>query len=185
MYCIKELKRYIPVNIDDYSLILLRQKDIEWYIKFFMSDYFNKYQDDKTNKDANIEEIKFNLVNQALALKTSLKINGEIRLILIDRNNSSPVGGCTIYESGGNCAELGYWILSSYSGKGIGNKLVSCISKIVLSLSYFDNIKLEIRCDNIASICIAEKCGFELVDKVEGKYGINFIYICRGESIDK
>lgn len=179
MYCIKELKKQLPSVIDDkYKLRLLDYGDIDWYIDFFLTDYFKKYQDDRISEDDRVS-IKVGLTNTVAAYRVGLKQSGAMRLVLEDLDTENCVGGCTIYERENNSLELGYWILPAYSGKGLAKKLVKQATGIVKELDNFSEVYVEIRCDNIASICVAEECGYKLLREIDGKYTKNLIYNIR------
>jgi len=58
--------------------------------------------------------------------------------------------------------EIGYWITSDMAGNGIVTEAVKIIEKEVFSNWQFNRIQLTCDPENIASIKVAEKCGFSL-----------------------
>lgn len=62
----------------------------------------------------------------------------------------------------GNALEIGYWVNSLHTGKGICTEIVAALTKLAFEVESLD--RLEIRCDekNTPSARIAQKCGYRL-----------------------
>ena len=58
--------------------------------------------------------------------------------------------------------EIGYWVRTSFSGKGYVQEIVCALAK--LAFERFDARRVEIRCDDLneRSGRVAERCGFQL-----------------------
>jgi RimJ/RimL family protein N-acetyltransferase len=94
----------------------------------------------------------------------------DLRLSIFDRSNQQLIGGSGLHRINWPAGrfEIGYWIRTSYAGKGL-------ITEAVAGLTYFafkqlNARRVEIRCDseNHRSRAIPERLGFELEARLVG-----------------
>jgi len=100
-----------------------------------------KYFFEKEEKTKNKEVVEYGIYFQA-------EYVGSISMFNINLEHSS--------------CEVGYWITSDMAGHGIVTEAVKILEKEVFSNWQLNRIQLTCDPDNIASIKVAEKCGFLL-----------------------
>jgi len=85
----------------------------------------------------------------------------EYDFVILDARDGSLLGGCGIYEINHthNYANLGYWVRSSRTGKGIATMAVALLAKYGLEILGFTRIEIVAAVDNNASQRVAEKAG--------------------------
>lgn len=85
----------------------------------------------------------------------------EYDFIIFDAIGSSLLGGCGIYEINRthNYANLGYWVRSSQTGKGVATAAAILLAKFGLDTLGFTRIEIVAAVDNNASQRVAEKAG--------------------------
>lgn len=86
--------------------------------------------------------------------------NGGTRETLVAKQDETNVGYVHLDRLDGLC-ELSWVVAPSYRGNGIGTKMVSA----ALLSAARSEIIAEIRPDNVASILIAKRCGFQLAER--------------------
>lgn len=88
----------------------------------------------------------------------------ELRLHLYLRGDGSFVGASGLHHIDWTVPrfEIGYWVRSSQTGKGLATEAVSRISRFAFEALGAE--RLEIWCDarNLASMAVAKRAGFEL-----------------------
>ena len=184
MYKIKSLKKLLPFKYNNFELRLINKEDIYWYINNFQSDYFNEFIDDDTVFKLPYEEIEYKLINLVLSYKMSISMSGEARLVYENRDTGEIVAGITIFEVGNNKVELGYWVIPSYQGKGIGKQIINNTLEVLQKMYLGYKVILEIREDNIASVKLAEGLGFKHIKNKSGKIKTNKIYELEVKNIE-
>lgn len=88
--------------------------------------------------------------------------NGGTRETLVAKQNKTNVGYVHIDRKDGSC-ELSWVVAPAFRGNGIGTKMV----REAISIADCP-VVAEIRPDNVASILIAERCGFRLAETHDG-----------------
>lgn len=180
MYNIKELCNILPYEFSNYKLRLASFNDIDWYIDNCMKQYFNEFIDNRfSDYRRSILEKAFYEVIKTYVFKVDSPCEG--RLILIDKNNNSIVGGVTLFEKvldSEDIIEIAYFILPKSQGKGIAYiMLYNIIYAICKSNMKFAKIAAVIREDNIKSINLIKKLNFSKYSITKGKYKNNITYI--------
>lgn len=184
MIDIKELSDILPIVYSNKVLNFLNVDDTEWYIQNAKSWYFKQYQDNRIdNRTSNkkLQAILYKLIEEYNLL---IESGNEVRLVL--KENNTIIGGCTLYKSSHyiNSLELGYFIIPEYQHRGLAYEMLRhTIFKIKNSKMVFDHIILTIRKDNKASITLAEKLNFTIINVYKGKYKNNIVYKIDRESI--
>lgn len=89
--------------------------------------------------------------------------NGGTRETLVAKQDATNVGYVHIDRLNGSC-ELSWVVAPAFRGNGIGTKMV----REAMSIADCPEIIAEIRPENVASILIAERCGFHLVETHDG-----------------
>ncbi|MEM9465055.1 MAG: GNAT family N-acetyltransferase [Actinomycetota bacterium] len=101
---------------------------------------------------------------------------------VFDRSTDALIGGCGLMRRRGPGAiEIGYWIHSDHTGRGLATEAAAMLVEAAWALP--DVCRIVIRHDsaNVASGRVAEKLGFHEVDRVaveitaEGESGIDVI----------
>ena len=70
------------------------------------------------------------------------------------------LGGTGFHVHAPDWLEIGYWIRSDQTGQGIATEATRAQVKLAFEVHCADRLELRISPDNVASIRIAEKCGF-------------------------
>ena len=89
--------------------------------------------------------------------------NGGIRETLVAKQDATNVGYVHLDRKDG-CCELSWVVAPAYRGKGLGTRMV----REAMSIADCPNLIAEIRPDNVASIHIAERCGFHHSETHDG-----------------
>lgn len=81
---------------------------------------------------------------------------------IVDRTTNLPVGACGInhYSAEHEKAEIGYWLLPSYWGKGIMPEVIPEMIRHVFKTWRLHRLEAVIEEGNIASCKLSEKLGF-------------------------
>lgn len=182
MIHINELYDILPINCIDKKIDLLTFNDMNWYIDNLKKSYYEQFMDFKFSSDIQDKKLRNVIYNMILGYKLKTQSTYEARMLLKSKDGYTIYGGCTIFEKG-NCddIELAYFILPQYQGNGLGTTLLKEVCKSLDNSSIpFKRLLLTIRCDNMASIYVAEQAGFRRLQEVRGKYKRNIImYIDR------
>ena len=87
-----------------------------------------------------------------------------LRYHFFDRTTGAFVGNASFHHIDWSVPklELGYWLRSAYTGKGLMREAVSALCE--MAEQELGAVRLEIRCDtrNLKSARVAERCGFRL-----------------------
>ena len=85
----------------------------------------------------------------------------EYDFVILDKQNRIFLGGCAIDQINRkhNFANLGYWIRSSQTGKGIATAAVRLISRFGFETLGFTRLEIVAAVQNRASQRVAEKVG--------------------------
>ena len=81
---------------------------------------------------------------------------------IVDKETQRPVGACGInhYHAAHEKAEIGYWLLSPYWGKGIMQEVIPAMIRHVFAHWKLHRLEAVIEDGNTASCRLAEKLGF-------------------------
>lgn len=106
--------------------------------------------------------------------------NGKYNEWFVLLNNGIPVGTFNLYQSdpNENAVFFGIEIDKDHRGKGFGTKVVLMVFEIAKEKGY-EKITSQARVDNIPSVKLHAKCGFQIVDKVinsKGNESYNYMY---------
>ena len=127
----------------------------------------------------------------SVLLRPELTVIGEIGLHWRSGDGRSgdgrsPDGGAVDGRAGDGGMEIGYWIDTRYSGRGLGTEAAGALTDLALALPGVT--RTEIHCDvaNQASAAIPRKLGYEL-DRVEqqppeapGERGHRMVWVLQG-----
>jgi len=85
----------------------------------------------------------------------------EYDFVIFDTKENTFLGGCAIDQINRkhNFANLGYWVRSSQTGKGIATAAVKLISRLGFRKLGFTRLEIVVAEQNKASQCVAEKVG--------------------------
>ncbi len=85
----------------------------------------------------------------------------EYDFVIFDAKDNTFLGGCAIDQINRkhNFANLGYWVRSSRTGKGIATAAVRLISRLGFGKSGFTRLEIVVAVQNRASQRVAEKVG--------------------------
>jgi RimJ/RimL family protein N-acetyltransferase len=81
-------------------------------------------------------------------------------------DGGEPVGQCSLHDRGGGEAEIGYWVRTDRTGRGLATRAVLAVAAAALAHGYD---RLVIQCDegNRRSASVARKAGFIHVGTVD------------------
>ena len=122
----------------------------------------------------------------SVLLRPELTVIGEIGLHRRSGDGRSGDGRSGDARAGDGGMEIGYWIDTRYSGRGLGTEAAGLLTDLALALSGVT--RTEIHCDvaNQASAAIPRKLGYEL-DRVEqhppeapGERGHRMVWVLQG-----
>lgn len=176
---IKELCKIVPFEYDKYKIRLVSFSDTDWYIDNCMEAYYEEFID---NKFSNVPRKKLDiaLYNIVKSYVCKVETKGEGRLLLCDKYTGEIIGGVTLFEREMNnepILEIAYFIIPKHQGKGIAYSMLNnVIDRINKSNMKFTRIAAVIREDNIKSIHLIEKLGFNKFNITNGKYKNNIIF---------
>ena len=93
--------------------------------------------------------------------KTKWEADESYSFAITDSSNGKITGFCTLnrIDKENRAANLGYWVRSSYSGKGIAPAATILLAKWALDTCGFRRIELSIAQQNERSLRVAEKTG--------------------------
>ena len=107
--------------------------------------------------DYSIEETKIWVKSQLEAWKN----HEEFSFCIIDSDNNNFLGGCGLnqFNRAHNFANLGYWVRSSETKKGIATIATKLVAKFGFEILHLSRLEILTAVDNIASQRVAEKAG--------------------------
>lgn len=152
-----DIGNYIIRNIseDDYEDIYIIYGDIE-VMRYDMNNLLKSLDDAKNN---------IKLINKAISNKWF------IRCAVIDKQTNDFIGTIALhhFEFDKNKVQIGYNLKKSYWGRGIMTNVLNSIIDYLKSNSSIEILEASINIENIASIKLVEKLGFELNSKDNDK----------------
>lgn len=164
----------IPFETERSLIRLLREDDIDWYIKTINKPFFNEFVDIKACEKYNdiIKEKLLGLIRNWMErthpqteIRTVVSFGGEL------------AGGLTVFRTGNGVYDLGYWVIPAYQGRGIGLEILRGITTLARGYNLgVRELQLTIQEDNERSIRIAKKAGYRLIGQYEGIRTTNFVY---------
>jgi RimJ/RimL family protein N-acetyltransferase len=88
------------------------------------------------------------------------------------------VGASGLHPRADNPAwrEIGYWIHSAYTGKGLATEAVRAIARMGFELG-LEAVQLKVSEQNVVSIRVAERAGFVREAVIEGHRSRTFLYV--------
>ncbi|ARH01101.1 hypothetical protein B6V88_12130 [Legionella micdadei] len=112
----------------------------------------------------------------------------EFPMVVIYKQNNKIIGGCGYNEHSDPQVpfyEIGYWLDTEYTGLGLATELTIALTKYAFEAMKAARVQICIQADNIKSIRVAEKCGFDLearlhhyrLDCKTGKPADELIYV--------
>lgn len=87
--------------------------------------------------------------------------------VVLDGRVLGAVG--THLRSRGHAREIGYWVRSDHAGRGIITEAVRGVARAELALMGLDRVDLFIEPDNLGSLRVAEKLGFQREGTLRGR----------------
>lgn len=89
------------------------------------------------------------------------KNHKEFSFCIIDSNDNNFLGGCGLnqFNIAHNFANLGYWVRTSQTGKGIATTATKLVAKFGFKILHLSRLEILTAVDNIASQKVAEKAG--------------------------
>lgn len=168
----------VPLMYSNKILNLLSYEDIDWYINNCREHYYEEYNDFKFSKDITKNKLKSLIYSLVTSYKLKDTNKYGSRMLLKDIKTKEIYGGCVVFNvNNDEDLELAYFILPKYASSGLATEmLLNLIYALNNTKSSYKKYILRIQSSNIASINVAEKCGFTERCKVKGKYTTNIIY---------
>ena len=88
---------------------------------------------------------------------------------IFPRSEEAVFGGIGLHRRAGpDCLEIGYWMGAGQVGLGYGTEAVTALAAVGLELAGIGRIKIECDPANQASVRVAQKAGFSLVERRSG-----------------
>lgn len=162
-----------------------------FYIDILQSSQVEAFFNLIDNNRANLEDFFAGTVSKTQTLKETITYGIEIQnrikaesyfpYIIIDSRVNTFVGLVDVKNIDWNVpkAELGYFIDSEYSGKGITSKAVGLVADFITETYQFKKLLCRIGSKNIASRQVALKNGFVLEGTIRNDYRTT-----KGEIVD-
>lgn len=121
------------------------------------------------------------------------RITGNFPLVIIHQRANVIIGATGFNEKSKpreGLYEIGYWVDSTYQGQGLVTESVIALSRFALCHLNATRVQLCIHTDNIKSINVANRCGYQLlqtlknerIDNVTNKPADSYLYGCQSES---
>lgn len=185
--------RFVIITIDNYNVF--KEAKNPYMTRFHCGGYLLNEEEIQTTFN-NLIDRKEKPENIKKTISENAKSEEEIDNEKHSEENSSnyfvcfkddlPIGLCNIYPTDSLCEiSCSYDVLPEFQGKGFGTKILQGIITHItsLNLKYLKKITLLIDTRNIASIKVAKKSGFSIVEEL---YARNmFCYILEKEIIEK
>lgn len=94
------------------------------------------------------------------------------RFVIADVNSDEFIGFCGIKEMNG-VVDFGYFIRAEFWGKGIAAKACELVVEKLATEVDWETVQVFIAEDNVASMRVAEKLGWQVVNSAtqDGEYG--------------
>ncbi|MGI9628323.1 MAG: GNAT family N-acetyltransferase [Longimicrobiales bacterium] len=88
---------------------------------------------------------------------------------IVDPTESEVLGGAGLYRRiGAGALEIGYWIRSDQTGKGLATEATRALASVGFGFEEVQRIEIHCQPSNRASIRIPQKLGFQLGDMTPG-----------------
>ena len=143
-----------PVSIE---LRLIKAEDSKLLFELKTSQKCLEYIGDKgINTQADAEEYIRKKMNPEISIK------GFVNHIILDSNTGEEVGTCSLHDRPGEEGiDVGYAILPQFEGKGYATKAAKKMVELAFNTLNIDFISAITTDENIGSIRVLEKLGFQ------------------------
>lgn len=149
----------LPLQVDHYTLRIIQKEDTatihglinDWNVVRMLSQIPFPYS--KTNLDQWVEAITKQM-EEGIAYHFS---------IIDESTEQKNIIGCigVRLDPTNQCAKIGYWIGQKYWGKNIATKVLQRLSSWTLANLNINYIHATAADDNLASIAVLKKCGYQ------------------------
>jgi RimJ/RimL family protein N-acetyltransferase len=80
---------------------------------------------------------------------------------IFDANETHVLGGTGLHlRRGRDAYEIGYWIRSSHTGRGLATETTAALTRVAFELCGVDRVDIRVEPENAASLAIPRKLGF-------------------------
>lgn len=93
------------------------------------------------------------------------------------------LGGCGLYPRvGAGAIELGYWLATSATGRGLATRATEALVRIAFASPAIERIEIRVEPDNAASARIPARLGFRVDERATAAAGLQVWTLERGTS---
>jgi RimJ/RimL family protein N-acetyltransferase len=93
---------------------------------------------------------------------------GSAPLMIADHRTSEPIGLINLQFRDDHVATIAYSVFPAHRGKGVAPRAVRLMAEWAFCRLGLTELLLEIDQENVASVRVAEKCGFEVAERGRG-----------------
>lgn len=173
---IKQLKLVLPLLTRDGTLDLMCDEDVKWYAKNMTERYYSEYSDLKYDKSS-IDMYRVISVLQHICNDYKLERESKVEGRMVLKSGQRIIGGCTLHELEEDIFHLSYFVVPKYQHNGVAYRMLyTLIEMLEYSDLLFKGYKAVIRCDNIQSIALIKRLGFNKLCQQHGKIKMNEVY---------